>query len=132
MFNLSFISKRTPLFSQFENGIDALVAEIKHQAPALVPAPARDYSTATTGGYSDQRSIEAWGDDVDDDVFSLNEMRAELDRLRQASSGNDTGSGGGGGGGSGSSTSSFSNNNNRVTLKCAIPAAVPDNPTWQV
>ena len=127
MFNLSFISKRTPLFSQFENGIDALVAEIKPQAPALVPAPARDYSTATTGGYSDQHSIEAWGDDVDDDVFSLNEMRAELDRLRQASSGKDTGNGGGG-----SSTSSLSNSNSRVSLKCAIPAAVPDNPTWQV
>ena len=127
LFDLSLRFKRTPLFSQFENGIDALVAEIKHQAHALVPAPARDYSTATTGGYSDQRSIEAWGDDVDDDVFSLNEMRAELDRLRQASSGKDTGNGGGG-----SSTSSLSNSNSRVSLKCAIPAAVPDNPTWQV
>ena len=141
--------KWTPLFSQFESGIEALVSEIKHQAPSLIPVPEGAGSNGRRrwpssgaqggryGGTDARGSIESWGEDVNDveSVFSRQEMREELDRLRhdigiKANGGKGGDDGGGGGGGGGSSSTSSVTNSRTPSLKCAIPAAVPDNPSF--
>ena len=146
--------KWTPLYDDatFEDGIGAIITEIRHVVPDDARPASEDYlsvpsaeqpdeAASATGGTGGGRSrdgidIEAWGDSM----FSLQDMRDELDRLRTSIGIKATESKRGGGGGErhegsvaseGSGSFGSSNRFSSVnSLKCPIPAAVPDSPTW--
>ena len=146
--------KWTPLYDDatFEDGIEAIITEIRHAVPDARPAsedyilvPSTEQSSlasaqpdANSGRYRDGIDIEAWGDSM----FSLQDMRDELDRLRssigieitKSKRSDDDGSGEkreGSVTSEGSGSFGSSNRSSVVnSLKCPIPAAVPDSPPW--